>query len=47
MGLAHVLWFPQPVGKESAFYVYELVFIFHSAFAIKSSEHKGGPLLNG
>lgn len=43
MGLAHVLWFPQSVGKESAFDICELVFIFHSALAIKSSEHKGGP----
>lgn len=43
VGLARVLWFPQPVGGESDFYVYELVFIFHCALALKTSESKGGP----
>lgn len=43
VGLAHVLGFPQPVGGESDFYVYEPVFIFHPALAFKISEHKGEP----
>lgn len=43
VGLALVLWFPQPDGGESMYYVYELVFIFHSPLALKISEHKGRP----
>lgn len=43
VGLAHVLRFPQPVGGESMYYVYELVFIFHSPVTLKISEHKGRP----